>query len=279
MSMWLDPVRIALDAARAPIGVFFRDDDAGWDDSRLAALLDVFEERLIPLDLAVIPQALTARLALELKRRATAQPLALHQHGFAHANHEPVGRKCEFGPSRTAEQQYQDVEQGKKLLQEPLGGAIDSIFTPPWNRCSAVTVAALRALDFAVLSRDHGAAPLHGLRELSVSVDWCRYSGDRNELGRRIAAALEQHRPAGLMLHHAVMSEEDLDALRELLHLLQRHDRADCRSMAAFISDAAEAQAECALSRSAVRPDSRREGERRRPRPRAASARRRNGSD
>jgi predicted deacetylase len=247
--MWLDPVRTALDAARAPIVLFFRDDDAGWDDARLAALLDAFEERLIPLDLAVIPQALTARLALELKRRATAQPLALHQHGFAHANHEPEGRKCEFGPSRTAERQYQDVEQGKRLLQQRLGSASDPFFTPPWNRCTPATVKALRALDFAVLSRDHGAErlPLGGLGELSVSVDWCRHSGDRNELGRRIAAALQQHQPAGVMLHHAVMAEDDLRALRELLHLLQRHDRAKCRSMAAFTaSDAAEAKTACA---------------------------------
>ena len=32
--------RDALDAARAPVPVFFRDDDAGWGDARLLALLD-----------------------------------------------------------------------------------------------------------------------------------------------------------------------------------------------------------------------------------------------
>jgi len=247
--MWLDPVRIALDKAKAPIDLFFRDDDAGWDDSRLAALLDVFQEPLIPLDLAVIPQALTATLAAALQHRASAQPLGLHQHGFAHANHEPDGRKCEFGSSRTAEQQYRDIEQGRRRLQERLGSASDPIFTPPWNRCTAATVAALRALDFAVLSRDHGAERLSlgGLGELSVSVDWCRHSDDRNELGRRIAAALEQHRPAGVMLHHAVMAEDDLRALRELLDLLQRHDRANCHLMASFTaSGAPEAKTACA---------------------------------
>ena len=247
--MWLDPVRTALDAARAPVDLFFRDDDAGWDDARLDALLDTFRESLTPLDLAVIPQALTAKLAGKLVRSKSAQPLGLHQHGFAHANHEPDGRKCEFGPSRRAEQQYQDIEQGRRRLQERLGGACDPIFTPPWNRCITDTVAALRALDFAVLSRDHGAErlPLGELRELPVSVDWCRYSGDRNELGRRIAASLEQHRPAGVMLHHAVMAEAELRALRELLHLLQRHDRANCHSMAALIaSGAPEVKAACA---------------------------------
>jgi predicted deacetylase len=246
--MWLDPVRKALDAVHAPSGLFFRDDDAGWDDTRLVALLDVFEEPLIPLDLAVIPQALTASLAAALLDRANTQPLGFHQHGFAHANHEPEGRKCEFGSSRTSEQQYRDIEQGRQQLRERLGGASHPIFTPPWNRCTAATVEALRALDFALLSRDDGAQPLPlgGLRELSVGVDWCRYSGDRSELGRRLAAALERPRPAGVVLHHAVMREDDLHALRELLRLLQHDDRAHCHLMAAFTaSEAPDAESAC----------------------------------
>lgn len=236
--MWLDPVRVALDAVHAPIDLFFRDDDAGWDDVRLMALLDVFGAPLIPLDLAVIPQALGASLAAALLERARAQPLAFHQHGFAHANHEPEGRKCEFGRSRTPEQQYRDIAQGRQQLMERLGAASDPVFTPPWNRCTAATTAALGALDFALLSRDHGAAPLPlgGLCELSVSLDWCRHSADRSELGARLAAAIKQRRPAGVMLHHAVMGEDDLHALRELLHLLRRHDRAECHLMAAFIA-------------------------------------------
>lgn len=249
MSMWLNPVRMALDAAHAPIGLFFRDDDAGWGDARLAALLDVFEEFLIPLDLAVIPQALTAKLAAKLVLRAGVQPLGLHQHGFAHVNHEPDGRKCEFGLSRTAPLQYQDIEQGKRLLQERFGSACDPIFTPPWNRCTAATVAALRALNFAVLSRDHSAErmPLGELRELSVSVDWCRNSGDSKEMGQRIAAALVQRRPVGVMLHHAVMTADDLCALRELLHLLRQSERVNCYLMAAFTaSDTLEAKTACA---------------------------------
>jgi hypothetical protein len=42
VSAWLAPLREALDAAPAPVTFFFRDDDAGWRDDRLEALLDVF---------------------------------------------------------------------------------------------------------------------------------------------------------------------------------------------------------------------------------------------
>jgi len=247
--MWLDPVRTALDAAGTPIDVFFRDDDAGWNDPRLFALLDVFEERLIPLDLAVIPQSLTSALAAALLNRKRSQPVGLHQHGYAHANHEPEGRKFEFGPSRSPEQQFRDISQGGRRLREQLGDAGEPMFTPPWNRCTQATVEALRALDFAVLSRDHGAQPLHlgGLGELCVGVDWCRHSGDRDELGRRLAAAMVRRPTTGILLHHAGMPNDDLEELQELLSLLQRHDSARCHLMAALsASDAPDAKSACA---------------------------------
>ena len=40
---WLAPVRAALDTAEWSPTVFFRDDDAGWDDDRLMRLLDLSE--------------------------------------------------------------------------------------------------------------------------------------------------------------------------------------------------------------------------------------------
>ena len=57
---WLDPVRQALD--EGPCTAFFRDDDAGWGDERLWVLLDLFDRRSLPVDLAVIPAELHPRL-------------------------------------------------------------------------------------------------------------------------------------------------------------------------------------------------------------------------
>jgi hypothetical protein len=39
--VWLDPLRVALDEASGPVDFFVRDDDAGWDDERLFAMLAV----------------------------------------------------------------------------------------------------------------------------------------------------------------------------------------------------------------------------------------------
>lgn len=228
-SRWLDPVVRALDAARAPVPVFFRDDDAGWGDARLEALLDRFATWALPVDLAVIPRALDQGLAREL----TVRPgVGLHQHGLAHVNHEREGRKCEFGPARGAAAQRHDISEGRERLADLLGARVDPIFTPPWNRCTAETGRCLAALGFEVLSREARAAPLGvpGLRELPVSVDWFAHRHgerlSRAELGTRIGEAIGSGAPVGVMFHHAVMDARELDRAAGLLAVMAGHERA-----------------------------------------------------
>jgi hypothetical protein len=230
MMRWLDPVQEALDAAPAPVDVFFRDDDAGWRDDRLLALLGVFDEHALPLDLAVIPDAVARDVAAELRGRAGTR-LRLHQHGFAHRNHEPDGRKCEFGPSRPYADQRRDIEAGAERLATLLGDATEPIFTPPWNRCTEVTGRCLLELGFRTISRESRAAPLglNGLRELPVRVDWCRFTAP--EAAERLAGALRDGGPVGVMFHHAVMDGADLAGAGELLALVAEHPRAVPRPM------------------------------------------------
>jgi peptidoglycan/xylan/chitin deacetylase (PgdA/CDA1 family) len=222
MGSWLQPVEEAVDAAREPVRVFFRDDDAGWDDARLLALLDRFAACGLPVDLAVIPLELDAGLARELLARPG---VGLHQHGLAHTNHEREGRKCEFGPSRGLQAQRRDIEAGRDRLTDLLGDRVDPIFTPPWNRCTPDTGTALAELGFRVLSRESRAEPLGmpGLSELPVHIDWVRLAP--LELGARIAGAIQSGGPVGLMFHHAVM--EDMRPMSDLLTVLAGRVRAE----------------------------------------------------
>jgi len=57
MTDWLDPVRASLDGRAGPVAFFVRDDDGGWNDEALLALLDTVERRGVPIDLAWIPDA------------------------------------------------------------------------------------------------------------------------------------------------------------------------------------------------------------------------------
>jgi hypothetical protein len=227
---WLEPLHAALDARSAPVWFFFRDDDAGWDDTGLEALLDVFEPHGLPLDVAAIPLATTSRTVRVVTARQTSgrNDLRVHQHGLAHVNHEPVGRKCEFGVSRSRDQQRDDIASGRDVLRRRFGD-VPAIFTPPWNRCAPWTGEVLRDLGFAVLSRDlsAGRAGVPGLAELPISVDWFakrkKVPIDRTGRGELLAEIAGGPGPVGLMLHHQVMSAQDRTEVGELLALVDAH--------------------------------------------------------
>jgi hypothetical protein len=167
-------------------------------------------------------------LADELAER----PIGLHQHGFAHLNHEPNGRKFEFGPSRPRSAQRHDIESGAERLRALLGDRVDPIFTPPWNRCTADTGRCVRELGFRALSREHTAEPLNlpGLNELPIHVDWCK--PDRED---RLAKALGGDGPVGAMFHHAEMDAAERARVGHLLALLAEHPSVRVQSMAALV--------------------------------------------
>ena len=241
---WLRPLEAALDAAPEPVTFFFRDDDAGWADARLTTLLDVFAERAVPIDLAAIPVAVTPPLARALLARAQrTQPLGIHQHGYTHVSHEVEGRRCEFGPARSAAAQRADIAAGRRRLEQLLGPALDRVFTPPWNRCTAATGACLVELGIGVLSRDRtaDALELDGLTELPVQVDWfAKRKGvalGRVAVGEQLAARATEAAPLGVMLHHAEMEDDDMAAVGDLLDLVSAHDRARCLAMTAVLEE------------------------------------------
>jgi peptidoglycan/xylan/chitin deacetylase (PgdA/CDA1 family) len=214
---------------------FFRDDDGGWEDERLLELLDRFDRHALPLDVAVIPCALSGGLATELRARHAAADgrLGLHQHGFSHRNHEAEGKKQEFGPARSRAQQRRDIAEGRRRLRDALGDTVDPVFTPPWNRCTRDTGACLAELGFAILSREAQAPPLDvpGLAEVPVDVDWfARRKGvrvSREDIGDRLADAAGTRDAVGVMFHHAEMDAEEMRAADELLALLAAHEH--CR--------------------------------------------------
>jgi peptidoglycan/xylan/chitin deacetylase (PgdA/CDA1 family) len=228
---WLRPVRDALDSLDTPVECFVRDDDGGWADDRLFAMLDLFERYAMPIDVAVIPHALEPSLAGVLASRTGGDVVHLHQHGYAHVNHEPPDRrKCEFGPARPLDALHHDVARGWQRLTSLLGDAVEPVFTPPWNRCVDGLADVLAAVGHRVLSRDHtaGAIGHAAVAEVAINVDWFgstkgeRWS--RRQLGERVASRIASGGPVGLMLHHGVTDDAGLAELEQLIAVLAAHE-------------------------------------------------------
>lgn len=234
----MTPLAAALDQRSAPLEIFFRDDDAGWAMPELGAMLDVFARHDCPVDLAVIPAVLDHRVADQLNRWREHHPrIGLHQHGYAHVNHEPVTeRKCEFGTSRPVDRQCADIMIGRDRMAA-MCGATDAIFTPPWNRCTPAVVAQLGAMGFAMFSNDQADGECDGLAMLPVTLDWDRARReDRLEsaLAGQLASATA---PVGIMLHHATLDELARATLAATLALFADHDKISLRSMRHWMGD------------------------------------------
>lgn len=236
---WLKPVKEVLENRRMPVKVFFRDDDAGIENGRFFDLLDMFKKFATPLDIAAIPKAISAEFANELLLRIKATPelFSIHQHGYEHLNHETIGRKCEFGPTRNKGQQFFDVTGGRRILKDFFGELPQPIFTPPWNRCTRETGEVLVETGIKILSRESRAEPLNipHLKEISVSIDWfAKRKGaplTREQIGINIADELRSNDQIGIMLHHAVMDTKERAYLGELLNLFAQFETIEKHSI------------------------------------------------
>jgi Polysaccharide deacetylase len=209
------------------INVFFRDDDVDKDEDNLRRLLDLFIAQQTPVNLEVIPGSLTDA-AIRMLRQCPASLVELNQHGWRHVNHEREGRKCEFGASRSYEQQLEDIGKGRRRMNEAFGDGWSPVFTPPWNRCVEETFRALDQLGFAALSKSHDKHPAtgYGFREISITFDLYRWKGEPamkspESIAEGLAAQLNELDTIGIMLHHKVMDSTAFFLLERLIEMLR----------------------------------------------------------
>ncbi len=221
-----------------PLKIFFRNDDGGWADERLQVLASGFVQRELPLDIAVIPDALSSQSIDVITALLDAGGrIAIHQHGLAHTNHQRSGRSCEFGSDRNRRQQQNDIAQGQRMLAEVFGQRVCPVFTPPWNRCTRDTAEAIQALGFHCLSRIAGSDDLGAsVAELPVTIDWLKKrKGVRlttTELIDYLCALLDTDTGTiGVMLHHEPMDRDNRALLWQFIETVAQSPRVSFHSM------------------------------------------------
>jgi len=209
--------------------VFFRADDIGVPGEGFARLVDLFRRKRVPLTLSVVPAWLSRPRWRQLKELC-GQDQRLWcwtQHGWRHVNHEPRGKKLEFGPTRTASRKREDLRLGFQRLRQLMGEVFVPAFTPPWNRCDQETITALKVLGFRALSRSLGAQPPAPatIAEYPVSVDLhTRKEQEDRDGWRNLCEELRENLAngfCGVMVHHQRMDHRAFVFLELLLDKLK----------------------------------------------------------
>ena len=224
-----------LEEAAAELGkgdrvtIFFRADDIGVPGERFAKLVDLFRYKGIPLTLSVVPAWLTRPRWQQLQGLCGKDQRlwCWTQHGWRHVNHEPRGKKLEFGPNRAASRKREDLFLGYHRLRKLMGELFVPAFTPPWNRCDEETLIALAGLDYKALSRSLGARPPAPatIVEYPVSVDLhTRTEQDPINGWQNLCEELRENLArgfCGIMLHHQRMNHKAFVFLALLLDKLK----------------------------------------------------------
>jgi hypothetical protein len=227
--------------------VFFRADDIALAGRQFADMLAVFARYRVPLSLAVVPAWMTSLRWKEIKHMAAGDSKlwCWHQHGWRHQNHEPSGKKQEFGPARAAEDIRKDLDRGRRRLETILGNEFTPIFTPPWNRCDERTLAFLAESGYRAVSRFSENPPKAppGLADIAVTVDLhTRKESDPKVAWNNLFSELTQSLAAGccgVMLHHRRMNEAAVSFLELLLVLMVRYKNIHLTPMPALADNPA----------------------------------------
>lgn len=215
-----------------PSRIFFRADDVAIPDTNILRLMRLFQTYRIPLALAVIPAWMTPDrwTAFQEMDRNSPDLWMWHTHGWRHVNHEPDGKKQEFGPSRMTDMLTSDLENGLKRLARILSDRLTRVFTPPWNRCDDRTMSHLKRLGYVAISRYRNSLPTvpPGIVDIPVNVDL----HTRREpipldgwhaLGLELLQGLVSGQ-CGVMIHHTRMDDAAFVFLDRLLSRVNKSD-------------------------------------------------------
>ncbi len=213
--------------------LFFRADDVGIPSRSFHQLITCFQKHNLPLCLATVPTWLTPKRlhVLSMYLDPWSSQWCWHLHGWLHRNFEQTGKKQEFGPSRNSETIKDILHKGRTRLETLLGEHFHPVFTPPWNRCSQVTLSSLVDLRFQAISRSTGAHPETSpiLPDFQVNVDLHTRKESSPEHGlQNLMTELERgiaSGQCGIMIHHQKMNKRALHFLDLLLEIVQQDQR------------------------------------------------------
>jgi hypothetical protein len=197
--------------------VWWRDDDATAPSPALDRLLSLQEKHAAPLTIAVIP----ARAEPALAQRVTGlRGLSIVQHGWAHANHAPIGAsKAELGPDRPAALVLGELARGQIVLDGLFGDWL-RFLVPPHNRIAPALARELPRAGYVGLSTyNPRRGAIAALTQINTHIDimnWATraFGGEAAALARAVkhlrarqTGGADADEPTGLLTHHLAHDE------------------------------------------------------------------------
>lgn len=225
---------------------WWRDDDAIEPCRSLDRLLRLGDQ---PVAIAVIP----ANMRLSLAESLESERVAVLQHGYSHANHEPNGAgKSELGSARPISVILKELERGRRWLDKLFGCRFLPVLVPPWYRIGDSLACQLGALGYTGLST-YGARKATGARPTRVNVhsdivDWHpkprflgrtrpRFLGTEaalelvtGHLAARRKGEADSDEPTGLVTHHLQMDDACFAFAEEFLARSKGHPAVSWRA-------------------------------------------------
>ena len=135
--------------------IFFRNDDVRESiEPELVKLIDIFSAAEVPISLAVEPANVTQEVVdwvLE-KQKCYPKVIEVIQHGYDHNKESKYPQGTEFGTTRTFEDQYQDIQKGKQLMDTYFGKNWFQAMAFPYGSFNTPALLALDKAEFKVLS-------------------------------------------------------------------------------------------------------------------------------
>jgi hypothetical protein len=234
--------------------VFFRVDDIAEYTDNLIVLTNIFINNKINASYQVIPNLLNKETIDYLNSNYVSNYIKdIGQHGYRHV----MWGKGEFCKQRNYLEQKQDMEAGRKIIEENFKEQWHRIFSAPWNHYNLDTIKVLEELEYNILSAYVNSTALgaifykvfrflnvhqafgkiisnHGivknnLYELSETIDF-NQSYENNtfktveQLMREFLVAKTRMKCVGFLLHPNHISEiKNFEVINELISRLKSY--------------------------------------------------------
>ncbi|WP_120504511.1 polysaccharide deacetylase family protein [Sulfitobacter mediterraneus] len=213
---------------------WWRDDDAERPTAALDQLIGLSDRFGAPLHLAAVPKGVGPELAARLE---PCKQVFVLQHGFAHINHEPKGKRAsEVGVTRDLQSQITDLQAGWELLLAAKLPNLLPVVVPPWNRIAPRTVQVLPQLGYQMVSAFDprpSATTAEGLLEVNCHIDPVRWKEGAvfrgtdktlqqavSHLAARRTGQADRQEPTGFLTHHLQTDAATWDFAEALLDRL-----------------------------------------------------------